>query len=95
MTTEIEKLKEELIELIEAKVGSKASGTTVNFHNPEGGGTSSCAIEKQKDGAKVTVKAYSTDVDNLESTVSTAIAQYNRAMEELNGLQGSNEDKVE
>jgi hypothetical protein len=83
--TPIEKLKEEMIELIESKVGSKASGTTVNFHNPEGGGCSSCAIEKQKDGAKVTVKAYSSDLEDLSVTVSEAIKQYNRAMEELKG----------
>lgn len=80
----IEKLKEEMIELIESKIGSNASGTTVNFHNPEGGGTSSCAIEKQKDGAKVTVKVYSSDIDNANQTVTKAIEEYNRAMNELN-----------
>lgn len=81
--TPIEKLKEELMEVIESRLGSKANGTTVNFHSPEGGGSSSCAIEKQKDGAKVTVKAYSSDLDKLEATVTTAIEQYNRAMNDL------------
>lgn len=82
--TPIEKLKEDMIELIESKIGSKASGTTVNFHSPEGGGKSSCQIEKQKDGAKVTVKAYSDDLDPLAQTCTILLEQYKRILKEAN-----------
>lgn len=70
--------------------------TLVTVNAAEGGGSSSCQIERTAKGdKKITLKVYSTDLEKVPTVVDMAVNEYNRSEELIIKEEKSDDDKTE
>lgn len=64
---------------------SQLEKTIVNVTPAEGGGSTSCQIERTAKGEKkITLKVYSTDLEKVDQVCTTALTNFNNIETELN-----------